>query len=147
MFILILLIQIIFATLEPCFYKYMVSKMISPLWYFYQSFGTIFLIYLYNYYYPAKKKFRQGNIRLRIKYILIATILTAITTISLLELSLSYEVSRFIPIIMPSIIFLIFVWGYFLFNETFDYHKIIGGSLLLIGIYIVNMYPIKIINA
>ncbi|VVU95743.1 hypothetical protein CPAV1605_1499 [seawater metagenome] len=141
LFLFALLIQIITATIEPMLYQLMIVNTKSVYWYFYQSTVTIFFVYLYNYLSFKKNKKRnnweQGRIPL-----LVATFLTIVLTLSIMQLTSLYEVTRFYPIMCTSVIFLIFIWGYFLFGEKFDKNKLYGGILLLIGTYIFNKSPI-----
>ena len=66
------------------------------------------------------------------------SILTMISAFLLIILIKNYEVSHILPQVNPCVILLTFFIGIMLFNEQFDYKKMLGILLIIGGLIFIN---------
>ena len=71
-------------------------------------------------------------------YISMSAISTFISTIALIHLLQKENISHLIPQIQPVIILLTMCIGYFIYKEQISYYQMLGGALIIGGIYFLN---------
>ena len=71
-------------------------------------------------------------------YIFMSAILTFISAIALINLLQRENISYLIPQIQPLIILLTMCVGYFIYKENITYYQILGGGLIITGVYFLN---------
>jgi len=78
------------------------------------------------------KKFKE------LSYAFFAAITTVISSIVLINLLKRENASYLIPHVQPVVIILTFIFGYLLFNENLNYKQILGGVLIIMGLFVIN---------
>ena len=71
-------------------------------------------------------------------YIFMSAISTFISAIALINLLQRENISYLIPQIQPLIILLTMCVGYFIYKENITYYQILGGGLIITGVYFLN---------
>ena len=73
-----------------------------------------------------------------LSYGFLAAVVTFISSIVLINLLKRENASYLIPHIQPVVIILTLLFGYFLFNENLNSKQIIGGLLVVSGLFVIN---------
>ena len=71
-------------------------------------------------------------------YITMSAITTFVSAIALINLLQRENISYLIPQIQPMVILLTMCVGYFIYKETISYYQMLGGALIVGGVYLLN---------
>ena len=71
-------------------------------------------------------------------YISLSAISTFVSAIALIHLLQKENISHLIPQIQPVIILLTMCIGYFIYKEQISYYQMLGGGLIIGGVYFLN---------
>ena len=71
-------------------------------------------------------------------YISMSAISTFISAVALIHLLQKENISHLIPQIQPVIILLTMCIGYFIYKEQISYYQMLGGALIIGGVYFLN---------
>ena len=71
-------------------------------------------------------------------YITMSAITTFVSAIALINLLQRENISYLIPQIQPMVILLTMCVGYFIYKETISYYQMLGGALIVGGVYFLN---------
>ncbi len=71
-------------------------------------------------------------------YITLSAISTFVSAIALINLLHRENVSYLIPQIQPIVIFFTMLVGYFVFKEKITYYQMLGGLLIILGVWFLN---------
>lgn len=139
---ILLVMLIICWTLNPFLKKMMSSKLpANENMIFNHSLCTIIII-LYTSYLLITHKCDISTInKLDKKDILLGIVTSVITVASsllLIKILEENEASQVMPQIQPCVLVLTIIIGYFIFNEKMTKNKILGTSLILGGLMIIN---------
>ena len=137
-----LLIIVLCWTLNPFIKKKMLGKFTTDEYFIINHFFITLLIIVYFYYLYTKKLCKTNCLKKINMYDIIYILLGAITSILgarlLISLIKFQEVSFLVAHIQPLVIALSFIIGYMFFSESMSLYKIIGGSLIILGLILIN---------
>jgi drug/metabolite transporter (DMT)-like permease len=74
----------------------------------------------------------------QVKWALAAALLSIVGAIGLIELIRRYEVSHILPQIQPLVLVLTIISGLVLFGERIGRGKVVGGALVVLGVWLMN---------
>jgi len=140
---LLIVILVLCWTLNPFLKKKSVGDLSSNEYIiFNHCFVSIFLalyfLYLvYNGECDILQKIKNKNTK-ELLYSFFAAIVTVISSVVLINLLKKENASYLIPHIQPVVILLTFILGYFIFNEKINFKQIMGGLLIVLGLFIIN---------
>ena len=139
---LLIIILVICWTINPFFKKLSSKNLNSQEFMFFNHFLCSIIITLYFIYLLYNKQcdikcVKKLN-RYELIYSLIGALLTVISSLVLIKLLKENNASFIIPQIQPLVIFLTIIIGFVIFKEDLDNYKIFGGTLIILGLFIIN---------
>ena len=139
---LLIILLVICWTINPFFKKLSAKNLNSEEFMFFNHFLCSIIIILYFIYLLYNKQYNIKCIKKLTRYELIYSLLGALLTVSssliLIKLLKENNASFIIPQIQPLVIFLTILVGYIIFKEDLDNYKILGGILIIFGIFVIN---------
>lgn len=140
--IIFVIILVVCWSLDP-FLKKNTMKTLSPdeSLVFNKLLSTVIIV-IYLIYLLCNKKCDFSKLKDLTKkemvYISMSAISTFVSAIALINLLQRENISQLIPQIQPVIILLTMCIGYFIYKEQISYYQIIGGALIITGVYFLN---------
>tara|TARA_Y100000385_G_scaffold285332_2_gene345061 strand:+ start:148 stop:591 length:444 start_codon:yes stop_codon:yes gene_type:complete len=139
---LLLFLIVICWTVNPFFKKKGATKLSSQEFMFFNHFLCSILIICYFLYLLYKNECDINCLkkidRKELAYSVIGAIITVISSLLLIKLLKENDASYIISQIQPLVILLTIIVGYFIFHETLNINKIIGGLIIILGLIIIN---------
>ena len=139
---LLLILLILCWTLNPFLKKNGPKQLSSEEYMFFNHALCTIIILIYFIYLFVNNKCDVNCIKKinnkELIYSVVGAIITVVSSLLLIKLLKDNDASSIIPQIQPAVLLLTILIGYFIFNEELTKNKIIGGCLIIVGIYIMN---------
>lgn len=129
-------------TLNPFLKKQASSKLTSSEFMLFNHSLCTIIVVLYLIYLLYKKEcdincIKKLNYR-EIAFSIAGAITTVLASLTLIKLLKENQASDIIPYIQPMVIILTITIGYLVFNENITKNKILGGLLVVLGLFVIG---------
>jgi uncharacterized membrane protein len=139
---LLLILLILCWTLNPFLKKNGPKQLSSEEYMFFNHLLCTIIILFYFFYLFFNNKCDIACINKisnkELIYSIFAAGITVLSSLLLIKLLKNNDASSIIPQVQPAVLLLTILIGYLIFNEKLTKNKVIGGSLIITGIYFIN---------